>query len=66
MGREEYTSTGGTTFARRPLQEYDIYAVHHLEPHVVSTGSEELPAEVVNHLAYTARVVKTVASAALL
>ena len=37
------------------------YAVHHLEPHVVSTGSKGLPAEVVNHLAYTAHVVKTVA-----
>ena len=36
--------------------------VHHLEPHVVSTFSKGLPAEVANHLTYTACVVKTVAS----
>ena len=38
------------------------YAIHHLEPHVVLAGSKGLPVEVVNHLAYSARVVKTVAS----
>ena len=38
------------------------YAVHHLGSHVVLPDSKGLPAEVVNHFAHTACVVKTVAS----